>query len=169
MDNERYNFNQSKKQTVKKTKMQGIIAVLVLVFIIGVAVLAFIFGSETTSQTQLMALPTVTTHLVSQTGDTHIFNATITLELTNDITNINESDLYNTVFSVINSLSYEEIAAANGMELIRDGIRASMGNRFSEDELIGIWLTDVLDGRQLVPDRQPTNRRFTGFFRNIPD
>ena len=149
----------------KKENRQGLVLVLVLVVIAvaGFFVVQSVFGDS--EGTRMVNVPDIETHLISADGTRHMFGARVVLELDNNAPNVRGGDLHGEVLAAINALSYEDITGFYGMDMVRDAIRARLGDTFADEELVGIFFSSMVNDMSLPRVERPRqNAAFEAFF-----
>ena len=157
---DRYSAPPPKKN--KKERVQGIVLLSIMLLIIASAVFFFANAGVGGGATSMVDIPPVETLLVSQTGESHIFNATVTLELSGGAA-VDADALHNEVLGAITNLSYDDVSGIQGMEVVRDAVFDRLDGYIDDGEIVAIWLTDVLSGQRIERRGTGGRGRFTRF------
>ena len=150
----------------KRSVLQTIIVLGILIIIALLSIIFYLINRPVLSPTVIITVPRIETTLPSETEGPQIFGTHVHLEVTRGVT-FDQAEIETVLNSVISGLTYEQISSAEGMAIIREGIRERIAPDFADGDLVGIYLTNVLAGFRM-PEQQGESP-LDALFRGIRD
>ena len=133
------------KPRSRKRDALGVIAIFAVIAL--VATVMFFVMRQPPAPTFMLSMPRIEEFVISDNGEMHIFGAALTLELETGAS-FDNAQLQGILQGAIQSMSYDEIISEDGMAILRQNIRERAEPQI-EGEIVGIFLTQVLDGHSI--------------------
>lgn len=151
-------------------------SVIVLIILIGILiVLGLYFGVRQFGligkNTDFVTVSTVKTSTESSSsGEVHSIEARFSIETArNKSTGIDQKALHERISDVVSKLDYDVISAVDGTKYIKNEIANNISEFVNPEDLIAVYITDVISDAELEEDTLPDRRTdvFRGLFENV--
>lgn len=148
--------NKRKKNNAKST----LIAILVVVAI-GLSSLTYFFlnpevlNARSVSDSKIVDLPRISTKVMSEDGESHSVDASISLEFTEDTQGLSSSRLTSLVKDAVSSLEYEKMTEPGNINYIKDEVAKKLDGYVTEDQLVDVYITEIQAGDYRVSGSAP--------------